>query len=78
MSVIRDALAARSLENAHNAMHAPLSGLIEHLFDVTETEAVERARSETDQRRSALARRTVQSPKPDRLSLLYRTLPFAA
>lgn len=43
------AVAATSPGNAHNAMHNPLSELIEHLLDVTET----------DQRRRALACRTV-------------------
>ncbi|MCW4461928.1 FadR family transcriptional regulator [Sphingomonas sp. BT-65] len=56
---ILNALEARSPDGARNAMRDHLSRVIEHLLDVTETEAVERARSETDQRRRALARRTV-------------------
>jgi DNA-binding FadR family transcriptional regulator len=53
------ALEARSPVDARNAMRDHLNRLIAHLLDVTETEAVERARAETDQRRRALARRAV-------------------
>ena len=53
------ALEARSPVDARNAMRDHLTRVIDHLLDVTETEAVERARAETDQRRRALARRTV-------------------
>jgi DNA-binding FadR family transcriptional regulator len=53
------ALEARSPHDARNAMRDHLGRLIDHLLDVTETEAVERARAETDQRRRALARRAV-------------------
>jgi hypothetical protein len=40
-------------------MRDHLNRVITHLLDVTETEAVERARAETAQRRRALARRAV-------------------
>jgi GntR family transcriptional repressor for pyruvate dehydrogenase complex len=40
-------------------MRDHLSRVIDHLLDVTETEAVERARAEASQRRHALARRSV-------------------
>ncbi|TCP34742.1 FadR/GntR family transcriptional regulator [Sphingomonas sp. BK235] len=53
------ALEARSPIDARNAMRDHLSRVIDYLLDVTETEAVERARKETDLRRRALARRTV-------------------
>jgi DNA-binding FadR family transcriptional regulator len=56
---ILHALEARSPVDARNAMRDHLNRLIAHLLDVTETEAVERARAETDQRRRALARRAV-------------------
>lgn len=56
---ILKALEAHSPVDARNAMRDHLSRVIDHLLDVTETEAVERARKETDQRRRALARRTV-------------------
>jgi DNA-binding FadR family transcriptional regulator len=53
------ALEARSPVDARNAMRDHLARVIDHLLDVTETEAVERARAEADQRRRALARRAV-------------------
>lgn len=53
------ALEARSPVDARNAMRDHLSRVIDHLLDVTETEAVERARAEATQRRHALARRAV-------------------
>jgi len=53
------ALEARSPVEARNAMRDHLSRVIDHLLHVTETEAVERVRAETDQRRRALARRSV-------------------
>lgn len=53
------ALEARSPNDARAAMRDHLARVIDHLLDVTETEAVERARAETNQRRSALARRSV-------------------
>ena len=56
---ILSALEARSPVDARNAMRDHLARLIDHLLDVTETEAVERARAETSQRRRALARRSV-------------------
>ncbi|GAA0735159.1 FadR/GntR family transcriptional regulator [Sphingomonas japonica] len=56
---ILSALEARSPIDARNAMRDHLARLIDHLLDVTETEAVERARAETNQRRRALARRSV-------------------
>lgn len=56
---ILDALTARSPEAARAAMRDHLSRVIEHLLAVTETEAVERAREATLQRRRALARRAV-------------------
>ena len=56
---ILSALEARSPVDARNAMRDHLARLIDHLLDVTETEAVERARAETNQRRRALARRSV-------------------
>lgn len=56
---ILSALEARSPVDARNAMRDHLARVIDHLLDVTETEAVERARAATDQRRRALARRSV-------------------
>lgn len=56
---ILNALEARSPVEARNAMRDHLSRVIDHLFDVTETEAIERARAETDKRRLRLARRAV-------------------
>lgn len=56
---ILKALEARSPIDARNAMRDHLSRVIDHLLDVTETEAVERARAETAQRRRSLARRKV-------------------
>lgn len=56
---ILSALEARSPIDARNAMRDHLSRVIDHLLHVTETEAVERARAETAQRRRALARRSV-------------------
>lgn len=53
------ALEERSPVDARAAMRDHLNRVITHLLDVTETEAVERARAETAQRRRALARRTV-------------------
>lgn len=53
------ALEARSPHDARNAMRDHLSRLIDHLLEVTETEAVERARAETNERRRAMARRGV-------------------
>ncbi len=53
------ALEARSPVDARNAMRDHLARVIDHLLDVTETEAVERARAEANQRRRALARRSV-------------------
>ena len=53
------ALEQRSPVEARNAMRDHLNRLITHLLDVTETEAVERARAESARRRRALARRTV-------------------
>jgi GntR family transcriptional repressor for pyruvate dehydrogenase complex len=56
---ILTALEARSPVDARNAMRDHLARVIDHLLDVTETEAVERARAATVQRRRALARRSV-------------------
>jgi len=56
---ILKALEARSPIDARNAMRDHLTRVIDHLLHVTETEAVERARAESDRRRRALARRTV-------------------
>jgi len=56
---ILKALEARSPVDARNAMRDHLTRVIDHLLHVTETEAVERARAESDRRRRALARRTV-------------------
>ncbi|PZQ59288.1 MAG: GntR family transcriptional regulator [Sphingomonas taxi] len=56
---ILSALEARSPVDARNAMRDHLTRVIDHLLDVTETEAVERARAEAEQRRHALARRSV-------------------
>lgn len=56
---ILNALEAHSPVDARNAMRDHLARLIDHLLDVTETEAVERARAEANQRRRALARRSV-------------------
>jgi DNA-binding FadR family transcriptional regulator len=57
---ILEALEARSPTNARNAMRDHLARVIDHLLDVTETEAVERARAATDdQRRRALVRRSI-------------------
>jgi GntR family transcriptional repressor for pyruvate dehydrogenase complex len=56
---ILSALEARSPVDARNAMRDHLARVIDHLLDVTETEAVERARAEATQRRHALARRSV-------------------
>lgn len=56
---ILSALEARSPINARNAMRDHLKRVIDHLLDVTEIEAVERARAETNQRRLAFARRAV-------------------
>ncbi len=56
---ILSALEAHSPIDARNAMRDHLSRVIDHLLDVTETEAVERARAETDQQRRKLARRAV-------------------
>lgn len=56
---IFDALQAHSPVEARNAMRDHLSRVIDHLLDVTETEAVERARAEASQRRRKLARRAV-------------------
>jgi DNA-binding FadR family transcriptional regulator len=53
------ALEAHSPIDARNAMRDHLGRVIDHLLDVTETEAVERARAETDLRRRKLARRAV-------------------
>ncbi|MBB5712589.1 FadR/GntR family transcriptional regulator [Sphingomonas xinjiangensis] len=53
------ALEARSPIDARNAMRDHLSRVIDHLLDVTETEAVERARAESHERRRALARRAI-------------------
>jgi GntR family transcriptional regulator, transcriptional repressor for pyruvate dehydrogenase complex len=53
------ALEARSPVDARNAMRDHLARVIDHLLDVTETEAVERARAEANKRRYALARRSV-------------------
>ncbi len=53
------ALETRNPVEARAAMRDHLNRVITHLLDVTETEAVERARAETAQRRRALARRTV-------------------
>jgi DNA-binding FadR family transcriptional regulator len=55
------ALEERSPTDARAAMRDHLGRLIEHLLDVTETEAVERARAETQQRRRAFARRAESS-----------------
>ncbi len=56
---ILSALEARSPADARLAMRDHLSRVIDYLLDVTETEAVERARAATDQHRRALARRSV-------------------
>ncbi len=56
---ILSALEARSPIDARNAMRDHLSRVIDHLLEVTETEAVERVRAEASQRRRALARRSV-------------------
>lgn len=56
---ILQALEARSPAEARSAMRDHLGRVIDHLLHVTETEAVERARAETDQRRRHLARRAV-------------------
>jgi len=56
---ILKALEAHSPADARNAMRDHLTRVIDHLLHVTETEAVERARAESDQRRRALARRAV-------------------
>lgn len=56
---ILSALEARSPIDARNAMRDHLSRVIDHLLDVTETEAVERARAESHERRRALARRAI-------------------
>ncbi|CAA9487276.1 MAG: Transcriptional regulator, GntR family [uncultured Sphingomonadaceae bacterium] len=56
---ILSALEAHSPIDARNAMREHLSRVIDHLLSVTETEAVERVRAETDQKRRALARRAV-------------------
>lgn len=56
---ILSALEVRSPLEARAAMRDHLSRLIDHLLEVTETEAVERVRAETNRRRSAMARRAV-------------------
>jgi len=56
---ILTALELRSPVDARLAMRDHLARVIDHLLDVTETEAVERARAATTQRRRALARRSV-------------------
>jgi len=56
---ILSALETRSPIDARNAMRDHLSRVIDHLLDVTETEAVERARAESHERRRALARRAI-------------------
>jgi DNA-binding FadR family transcriptional regulator len=56
---ILNALEARSPIDARHAMRDHLRRVIDHLLDVTETEAVERVRAETDERRRAMARRAV-------------------
>jgi DNA-binding FadR family transcriptional regulator len=56
---ILSALEAHSPTHARNAMRDHLTRVIDHLLNVTETEAVERARAAADQHRRALARRTV-------------------
>ncbi len=56
---ILNALQARAPDEARLAMRDHLNRVIEHLLAVTETEALERAREETQQRRRALARRSV-------------------
>ncbi|KTT68870.1 FadR/GntR family transcriptional regulator [Sphingomonas endophytica] len=53
------ALEARSPVAARGAMRDHLTRVIDHLLLVTETEAVERARAESHERRRALARRAV-------------------
>lgn len=53
------ALEARNPADARLAMRDHLSRVIDHLLHVNETEAVERARAETAQRRRAFARRAV-------------------
>lgn len=53
------ALEARSPTLARSAMRDHLTRVIEYLLDVTETEAVERAKEESSRRRKALARRSV-------------------
>ncbi|VVS96473.1 GntR family transcriptional regulator [Sphingomonas sp. EC-HK361] len=53
------ALESRNPAEARLAMRDHLTRVIDHLLHVDETEAVERARAQTDQRRRALARRTV-------------------
>ena len=53
------ALETRNPVEARVAMRDHLSRVIDHLLHVDETEAVERARAETAQRRRALARRSV-------------------
>ncbi|MCC2975444.1 FadR family transcriptional regulator [Sphingomonas sp. PL-96] len=56
---ILTALEARNPAEARLAMRDHLSRVIDHLLHVNETEAVERARAETAQRRRAFARRAV-------------------
>jgi GntR family transcriptional repressor for pyruvate dehydrogenase complex len=56
---ILSALEARNPSEARLAMRDHLSRVIDHLLHVNETEAVERARAETAQRRRAFARRAV-------------------
>lgn len=56
---ILSALEARSPIDARLAMRDHLARVIDHLLHVTETEAVERARAATNERRRALARRSV-------------------
>lgn len=56
---ILEALEAHSPADARTAMRDHLSRLIDYILDVTETEAVERARAETNQRRRAIARRSI-------------------
>jgi GntR family transcriptional repressor for pyruvate dehydrogenase complex len=58
-SRILRALEARNPADARAAMRDHLSRVIDHLLHVDEAEAVERARAEVNQRRRALARRTV-------------------
>ena len=52
-----DALKARDPAAARQAMRDHLERVIDHLLHATETEAVQRARQETNARRSALAKR---------------------